>query len=148
MCELAVITYNKGNDAAKGHRMGDVIAIMPNGHAWGAREDQRAHLAKYGNLDTWSGNFKIIQIIDLSVADAQQYLTPRLRPATIADVEFLAPDIEDRIVQAARKAWSININAMPAIYKNSLSSTGYTSLTRNQITAQFRNKETGQGING
>jgi len=148
MCELAVITYNKGNNAAKGHRVGDIIAVMPNGHAWGSREDKRAHLAKHGNTDEWSGNFKIIQITDMTVEDAQEYLTPRTRPAHIADPEFLAPDSVDRFVQVSRKAWSINLNALPQAVKTILDDTGYIESTRNQIAPQFRNKETGKGING
>lgn len=148
MCELAVITHDKGSDSAKGHREGDIIAVMPDGHGWGLREDKRTHLAKFGNTEDWSGNFLIIQITDLSVEDAQEYLKPRTRPAHIADPEFLAPDVEDRVAQVVRKAWSIDINALPLPLKIELALIGFIKVTRNQIAPQFRNKETGKDING
>ena len=148
MCEILFMAKNKGADEVKGHRKGDPIAVMPNGHAWGAGEDKRAHLAKYGNTDNWQGLFVVVQITDLSVAKAETYLEPHTRDANIAEDEFNAPDPQDRKVQLLRKKWGVFIDELPAGFKSTLATDGYAAVTISQVKTYFRNKVLGTEISG
>lgn len=148
MCEILFMAKNKGTDEVNGHRKGDPIAVMPNGHAWGAGEDKRAHLAKYGNLDDWQGLFVIVQITDLSVEKAETYLEPEFRQANILEDEFQAPDEADRVVQVTRKKWGAFIDELPVNFKNNLVTNGYAVTTIVQVKAYFRDKVNGTEISG
>jgi len=148
MCEIAFYTRNKGANPRTAHQRGDPIEVLENGADWGTEVDKRAHLAKYGNLDNWRGNYVIVQITDLTVAKAKTYLVPHDRDATAVDPEFTAPDIADRRVRVLRKRWGVFISELPNNFKNKLNTDGFAVVTVAQVRNYFRNKIDGTLISG
>lgn len=153
MCEILFMAKDKVfrpndgfTDALRGHRRGDPIAVMPNGHQWGAGEDKRAYQAKYGNTDGWGGMFVVVQITDLSVAKAEKFLERGARPAAVLDPEYLAPSAADRVVETSRKAWGVDLMAIPSTIRNKLADKGYAQVTVAQIKTHFKHKLDGRQI--
>lgn len=55
----------------KGGVKGDITAVFPNDHVFGAMEDIVEHKKRYGNTDRWSSSFVIVDIPDMSIEEAR-----------------------------------------------------------------------------
>jgi hypothetical protein len=76
-------------DLPSGYRRGDPVAVKPNGQTW-------------GNAEVLP-DFYVVKIPGLDMARAQTLLDDLREPARLGDLEFNAPDAEDRFVKRHRR---------------------------------------------
>ena len=121
-------------DASKDRRgcykRGDVVAVMPDGHEWGAKEG----LPNFVRIDVPAlGDAVVGALADEQTEDD-------------AGVE-LQPGADGVRQHRRRRRWRLNLADLPLARRNELAATGETTLTRVGLRAVVRRKRDGGQFN-
>lgn len=140
MADILFAARHKGPNSKTHHRLGDPIVAMPGNHTWGPREDKRVWVAAGKDPTAWPGDFFILRIKGLTVRRARRFIEPHYRPATAVDLEFGAPDADDRKVLVRRKRWRLVLSELPGALRKRLRRNGYASVTLGEVRPFFRHR--------
>ena len=157
MCQLYISNISKPNELDSEGRLyenikvKDCMAVKNNDVGWGAEEDLRAWIAKYGSADALDENGNsypnrgyIIQIPELSVADGRTFIKEGTRPAIEGqDPEFDAPDPADRIVKISFKGHRFDEDSLPIHKKSELLTNQYVEVSKDESRFAVVEKATG-----
>lgn len=71
---------------------GDIVSVHPNDYVFGTNEDITRHRLKYGDTTRWSGNFVIVDLPDMALAEAERLLeevvTSRDGPISRGNIDY------------------------------------------------------------
>ena len=61
---------------AKAPHRGQISVAKPDGHVFGAMEDISQYAAKHGSRADWPGDFIVLDLVGMSVAEAERLAAP------------------------------------------------------------------------
>ena len=109
--------------------LGDVISVVPTSHKFTINEDKRLWVSQ-GNAEAdWPGLHWIVNVLNMPSKEAERARENNVRAATVLDPEFIAPDVEDRIVELSPCRWKV---VLPPPMQDELESIGYIEIQYNQ----------------
>ena len=136
MCELLVFVKNNANpDAVKDRRgcykRGFVVCAFEDNHVWGREESKQQWILEGKDPVQWSAKFVIIKIPAVPAAKAQLLLERQ----TEDDAGVPLTDANGNPVAYRRRRWSLLVDNIPNVVKNTLLTNGEITVT----VAQIRN---------
>lgn len=99
--------------ARAGKDIGDAVSVYPDSKVFAQFEDKRVWQAAEdagSAVGPWPANFYVIDIPGMPYESAKRLMQPYQRAALPGDIEFLAPDIEDRYVRLGPRRWQFGVN--------------------------------------
>lgn len=109
-------------DRAGCYKRGDVVAVMPDGHEWGAREG-------------------LPRFVRLRIPGVAKNLAERLAVEDDEDDDG-NPAVDEKGYRRVhrRRRWRVDLAALPAAVRTALATTGEASISRALVRSRLRRK--------
>ena len=144
---MAQFTLRRVSKSAniKDTQAGDPVSVADS---FGEKQDKRIWKSKGSKGDP--PEFDILNVIDMTTAEAKTYLQTDYKDGTLADFpgltqkEFDAVDAGDKLIYRRFRLYNIDRTQLPAKAQNDLSVDGYAEVTTAELKPALSNKETGE----
>lgn len=136
---------DRGGFEAENWRRGDPVVVKEVPATWGSREG-KARWIEVGNAESdWPGHFMILRVTGVPGTIEQVrafFQSEEFRAAHVLDLNFTAPDPEDRFVKTHRRIYRLNVADLPPPLRRDLDADSFTIIQATRLRAIMRHKIT------